>query len=83
MVSFKDGYLNGPAKWYHVNGELAIVGYHGENGDREFLWQLYHNNGEKCAQISYSNGIVEKKEYYAPDAVIDSMFGAIEKRQEK
>jgi antitoxin component YwqK of YwqJK toxin-antitoxin module len=78
ILSFKEGRLNGPVKWYHSNSELAIVGFYGDSGEREFLWQLYHNNGEKCAQINYENGIVRKKEYYAPDAVIDSMFRAIE-----
>jgi antitoxin component YwqK of YwqJK toxin-antitoxin module len=83
MVSFNDGYLNGPAKWYHANGELAIVGYHGEYGDREFLWQLYGDNGEKCAKITYSRGIVRKKEYYAPDSVIDAMLKTVENHLEK
>jgi antitoxin component YwqK of YwqJK toxin-antitoxin module len=83
LVSFKSGKLSGPAKWYHENGELAIVGFYGENGEREFLWQLYRGNGEKCAQISYENGAVQKKEYYATDAEIDSLFKAIENLSEK
>ena len=66
IVSFKDGYLNGPAKWYHANGELAFVGYQGDYGEREFLWQLYRDNGEKCAKTSYSNDVAKKKEYYVP-----------------
>ncbi|MBN1130472.1 MAG: hypothetical protein JXA71_15875 [Chitinispirillaceae bacterium] len=78
IISYKNGRLNGPAKWYHANGEPAIIGYYDDNGQREYLWQLYHNTGEKCAQISYRNGTVEKKEYFAPDSVIDSLFRAIE-----
>jgi hypothetical protein len=50
---------------------------------RDSLYCEFHNNGENCAKISYSNGIVEKKEYFAPDAVIDSMFKAIENKPEK
>jgi antitoxin component YwqK of YwqJK toxin-antitoxin module len=83
IVSFNAGKLSGPAKWYHENGELAIVGFYGENGDREFLWQLYRSNGEKCAQINYENGEVQKKEYYATDVEIDSLFKAIENLREK
>ncbi|MBN2037049.1 MAG: toxin-antitoxin system YwqK family antitoxin [Chitinispirillaceae bacterium] len=78
IVSFKKGALNGPVKWYHANGELAIVGYYDENGKRAFRWQLYHKNGEKCADVLYAGGIIEKKEYFAPDSVIESMFREIE-----
>jgi antitoxin component YwqK of YwqJK toxin-antitoxin module len=80
MITYKDGRLCGPAKWYHPEGGLAIVGYYGDNGEREYLWELFHRTGEACARINYSGGVIEKKEYFAPDSVIDALFRKMEHR---
>jgi antitoxin component YwqK of YwqJK toxin-antitoxin module len=77
LVFFKNGTLYGAVKGWHKGGELAVSGCYNENGQPDFLWQIYRSDGKKCAEIEYRGGQQVKKKYFAPDSVIDKIFETI------
>jgi len=59
-LTLKDGWLDGSAKFYHVNGKVATEGNY-KNDDRQGAWKWYDNSGAVSKEASYVDGSAEGK----------------------
>lgn len=74
---YKKGVPCGVVRGWHKNGGQAITGFYNNEGQSEGLWQIFGEEGNKCADIEYVNGEAIKKRFFAPDSTINEIFETI------
>lgn len=78
VTAYKDQSLNtqhGYARYYYEDGTISGEGNY-EDGQRNGLWKIYHENGKLAALVRFGKqGLVADSKYFTPNGDVESDAG--------